>query len=190
MSKLASLIALIVAASVAVPTAAWPCGNAVQLAGNKAVREIKRSEDALRTGNYRTLVHYLRNHAFADAVLHDRAELVQVTARMRSWKDKEAVTDAIATIRQQRASSADDPILQARLAEALVREASEASVTEARTLIEDLAARDVVPDAVGWAIAATVRDRGGDTAGRDAALERCKKAGKKFAKVPCRVLAT
>ena len=88
MSKLASLIALVVAASVAVPTAAWPCGNAVQLAGNKAVREIKRSEDALRTGNYRTLVYYLRNHDFVDERLQDRAELVQVTARMRSWKLK------------------------------------------------------------------------------------------------------
>ena len=185
MSKLASMIALVVAASVVAPSDAWPCLNAVQLAGNKAVREIKRSEEALRTGNYRGLIHYLRDHELADERLQARAELVQATARMRSLKDKSYVTQAIRMLRDQREDRPDDPILQARLAEALVRDASEASVTEARTLIEDLVARDVVPDAVGWVIAATVRDG----AGRDAALERCKKVIKKFAKVPCRVIA-
>ena len=189
MSKLASMIALFVAASVVAPSDAWPCLNAVQLTGNKAVREIKRSEEALRTGNYRGLIHYLRDHEFADERLQARAELVQATARMRSLKDKSYVTQAIRMLRDQREDRPDDPILQARLAEALVRDASEASVTEARTLIEDLVARDVVPDAVGWVIAATVRDGAGDAAGRDAALDRCKKVVKKFAKVPCRVIA-
>lgn len=188
MSKLPSLIALVIAASVAVPTSAWPCGNPVSLAGNKAVRELKRAEDQLRAGKYRSLIYYTREHEFLDARLQARAELLETTARMRLRRDAATMAEATTTLRSFRATTPDDPIIQSRLAEALLFDPTEASATEARTLIEDLVTRDVVPDAVGWVIAATVRDRAGDTAGRDVALLRCTKAGKRSPKLPCRVI--
>ena len=49
---------------------------------------------------------------------------------------------------------------------------------EASKILEDLAARDVIPDAEAWASLAVVRNRKQDTAGSDAAMAQCKKVAR------------
>jgi hypothetical protein len=53
---------------------------------------------------------------------------------------------------------------------------------EAKKILEDLATRDVVPSAQGWALLAKLRRDGGDKAGAEVAAKRCEVARPKLAR--------
>lgn len=179
-----------VALIAALPGTAWPCLNPVELRGNKAVKELQRAERLLREGKYRPLAYYSETHAFTGARHQARAELIDVTARMRltyaepSYEDPSSFVEFF-TARLD--ATKDDPLLQSRLAEALLLEGSEASLARAGTLVEDLIARDVAPEAATYMVAASVRARAGDATGRDAALARCRAIAKQRRNQLCRV---
>jgi predicted Zn-dependent protease len=71
----------------------------------------------------------------------------------------------------------ESPYIQARLAEALAL--VQGSKPRALELLADLEQRDVMPDAGGYALLASLRRASGDAPGADRALARCRKmAGK------------
>lgn len=71
----------------------------------------------------------------------------------------------------------DDPSVSSLYAEAL---AAEGNPVQARTILEDLAQRDLIADSYSWATLAALRNRAGDTAGRDAALAQCRASAKRL----------
>ena len=79
---------------------------------------------------------------------------------------------AVDTLREIDKVKKSDPASQTELAEALAR--VDSSRDEARTILEDLAKRDLVTSPEGYAALASLRQRAGDDAGRRAALERCR----------------
>lgn len=185
-------VAVALALSFAVPAVAFACGNPITLRGSEAAKKVKRMEADLKAGKFSTLRYLEHRHHFADPRLQRRAEIVALTAQIRMYQAIETpdVEDHhLSRMRDFLAATPDNPLLQARLAEALVLDRGDGSAEEAKTIILDLAARDLITEADGWATLATVKARGGDTAGRDAALERCKKVAHKDRKRACRVLA-
>lgn len=71
----------------------------------------------------------------------------------------------------------DDPSVSSLFAEAL---AAEGRRVEARTILEDLAQRDLIADSYSWATLAALRNRAGDVAGRDAAFAKCRASAKRL----------
>lgn len=79
---------------------------------------------------------------------------------------------AAATLREIDKAKKSEPASRTELAEALAR--IDASRDEARTILEDLAKRDLITSPEGYAALASLRERAGDDAGKRAALERCR----------------
>jgi predicted Zn-dependent protease len=192
MRILAALIASSLALSVAVPPTAEACLNPVRLAGNKAVKKVRDLENKLKAGKNAELVRYGKDYHrmfdLADPALQARALLVLTIAAMRVG-EKEAPRvywemrgdgmfegTPLERLRKIAAEGPENPLVLARIAEGLLRDGSKPeNVAEATKIIEDLAARDLIPDAEGWLTLAQVRARAKDNTGRDAALVQCKK---------------
>lgn len=79
---------------------------------------------------------------------------------------------AVKTLREVAKARNDDPAARTELAEALAKQ--DDTRDEARRVLEELAAKDLITSADGYATLATLREQAGDTAGRRAALERCR----------------
>jgi len=83
---------------------------------------------------------------------------------------------AATTLRAVAAARNDDPAARTELAEALAR--VDSSRAEARTILEELAGKDLITSADGYRTLAMLRDGAGDAAGKQAALDRCKAMAK------------
>lgn len=79
---------------------------------------------------------------------------------------------AAKTLREIDQVKKGDPASRTDLAEALAR--LDASRDEARSILEELAKKDLITSPEGYAALAALRQRAGDDAGRRAALERCR----------------
>jgi hypothetical protein len=79
---------------------------------------------------------------------------------------------AAATLREIDKAKNSEPASRTELAEALAR--IDATRDEARSILEDLAKRDLITSPEGYAALASLRERAGDDAGKRAALERCR----------------
>jgi hypothetical protein len=167
------------------------CRNRIRLTGNKAVKEVRRIEGQLRAGKHEAILGHHWYLLWEDEKLEARATYVIAVAAMRAGRDEMPATKwrngvmmsgphetPLRVLRELASDDKDNPLLAARIAEGLTRDPAEASATEAAILIEDLAARDVIPDAEAWVTLATVRSRAGDTDGSAAALVRCKKVAR------------
>jgi predicted Zn-dependent protease len=171
-------IAIVAAVWIAVaPVPADACINTV-LKGQPAARTIKRAEALLRAGEHARVIMLLSQRRFSDEGLRGRADLLERTAEVRllaadQERNPADMQDAADYLRELRDAAPDDPLIQARLAEALafVPEAQ----AEARTLIEDLVTRDLMPEPEAWLTAARVRAAASDAEGVEAALESCVK---------------
>jgi hypothetical protein len=176
------ILVLSLAVLVATPVIAWACGNPILLAGDEAVKRVKQAEKLLEREKYKEAASKVApySYEFTDPALQKRATLVYAVASLRQGHDR---TDELEDLHAQ---DADSPVIQARYAESLWRFAEKDDQRKkAGELIEDLVARDLVPDAYGWVTAATVRAKAGDEAGRDDALAKCRAIAKK--KSICRV---
>jgi predicted Zn-dependent protease len=78
---------------------------------------------------------------------------------------------SVATLRRQLAVKHDDPGLQSDLGEALSK--VDGGAEEAKTLLESLAARDLVATPEGYKALAQLRLQKGDDAGEKVAMKRC-----------------
>lgn len=79
---------------------------------------------------------------------------------------------AARTLRELAAAKKDDPEARTELGEALARR--DETRDEARALLESLAAADLITSPEGYLALAELRASAGDTAGRSAALDRCR----------------
>jgi hypothetical protein len=203
MRILAALVASSLVLSVAVPQTADACGNPIRLAGNKAVKKVAELEGKLAAGKNDAVLKDSFRFDISDAGLRLRAELVFAVAALRAGRDSVPTTwwvmredleegdrTPLGVLRTLRTKMKDTPVIDARVAEALLRSTDAKATDEASTILEDLAARDVMPDAEAWASLAAVRQIKSDTAGRDAALVKCKKVATKSRRAAiCKVSA-
>jgi hypothetical protein len=99
-----------------------------------------------------------------------------------SWqgaKDGESAANlawSVATLKRQSESKSDDVSLKTDLAEAMARIPEQRA--EARTILEDLAKRDLIASPEGYAALASLRSQSGDTDGQKLALKRCEAMAK------------
>lgn len=77
---------------------------------------------------------------------------------------------AVSSLEKIAETKKDDPSLQTELAEGLAKLGKE---QEAKTSLEQLAAKDLISTAEGWATLAQLRGTSGDTAGQGLAMKRC-----------------
>jgi hypothetical protein len=78
---------------------------------------------------------------------------------------------SVSTLRQELTLKKDDPTVQTELGEALSK--VDGGAEEARTLLESLAARDLVATPEGYKALAQLRLQKGDEAGEQLAMKRC-----------------
>lgn len=100
-------------------------------------------------------------------------DYVQGTWLGKTAEDRKTNLDwAVKSLREIAKAKKDDPASRTELAEALAK--LDDSKAEARQILEDLAQKDLITSADGYATLATLREGAGDQEGRRAALERCK----------------
>jgi hypothetical protein len=99
-----------------------------------------------------------------------------------SWqgaKDGESAANlawSVAVLKRQVESKSDDVSLKTDLAEAMARVPEQRG--EARSILEDLAKRDLIASPEGYGALASLRSQSGDTDGQKLALKRCEAMAK------------
>jgi len=162
---------------------------------------VLQAEKSLSHGNYvaaagsvvRMMPHLETLHGSRDPLVV-RAERVLAVALERSngslalaqevpreilshWQGKtpgdrdQNMTWSVATLRRELAAEPTDPGRMTELGEALSK--VDGGAEEARTLLESLAARDLVASPEGYKALAQLRQQKGDEAGQKLALKRC-----------------
>lgn len=118
--------------------------------------------------------------ARADGVLSiDRELPAALRGKWSSGNDRERgdrLAWAATTLRSLHEAKKEDPTTQSELGEVLARLPDGAA--EARALLGDLADRDLLGSAEGYAALARLRASAGDVSGRDAAAKRCEAIAK------------
>jgi predicted Zn-dependent protease len=177
MLRAVAVCAVCVAVVLSFPEPAEPCGNPIAMRGNKAVQKVMRAEKHLAKGNLAKAIREVQIYDFEweDKALERRAHTAYYAASVRAGRES-AYQEAEEFFQSQLEQDKEQPLMQARLAEVYL--ARNQKITEARAMLEDLFARDLVPDAHGYVTLAQLRDREGDAGGRDDALTRCRTATK------------
>lgn len=83
---------------------------------------------------------------------------------------------SVQVLKRQADAKSDDVALKTDLAEAMARVPEHRA--EARTILEDLATRDLIASPEGYATLAALRSQSGDTNGQKLALQRCEAMAK------------
>jgi hypothetical protein len=83
---------------------------------------------------------------------------------------------SVQVLKRQADAKSDDVALKTDWAEAMARLPEYRA--EARTILEDLAARDLIASPEGYASLAALRSQSGDTNGQKLALQRCEAMAK------------
>jgi hypothetical protein len=116
----------------------------------------------------------------AQGVLPVQSEVPrEVLGAFAGTKEGESATNmewSIDVLRRQSDKKTDDVSLKTDLAEALARVDSHRG--EARTILEDLAKRDLIASPQGYAALAMLRSQSGDADGQKLALKRCEAMAK------------
>ena len=186
------------------PGVAHACGGEwypeVQI--DPRIRGVDRAEDALDDGHVLAaagsvvrMIPHIRTLSPTKTKLIQRAHRVLAIATARyggalpigrevptyaqgAWlgkteSDRKANLEwAANALREVAKARNDDPAARTELAEALA--ALDATRDEARRILEELAAKDLITSADGYAALATLRDAAGDLEGRRVAVERCR----------------
>lgn len=176
------------------PAVGSACINEVQIETNQAVRIVAKADKALQRGKYKRAARLaVRVLDRTSVKVERRARMILALAVIRSggsvgYKEGKrlpalygdaGLKDAARQLQRGIDKHGfDEPRWQAGLAEA---KAARGDAKGALVILEDLAARDLLPDAHSFAVLARLRAAKGDVAGRDAAAERCRALGGKKA---------
>ena len=152
-------------------------GNYIAAAGS-VVRMIPQIEK-LQTNGDPLLTRAKRVLAVAIAREGGRLALEQEVpeAVLGHWSGKTKLSQAknliwsVDTLRHELSSKKDDPGLMTELGEALAK--LDGGQDEARTILESLAARDLIGSPQGYKALADLRQQTGDEAGQRLAMKRC-----------------
>jgi hypothetical protein len=174
--------------------AATPCGNDVRPIQDPKVATVLLARDALAAGKFQLAAHLVRTvfPAVDTASPGDNPASIKglriiALAAVRSLgavtpagegaaspaQRADSLAWAVRALRSIDAERKNDAWRRSDLGEALAK--IEASRAEAREILEDLAAKDVLATAEGYAALAGLRAERGDGAGREDALARCKR---------------
>ncbi len=197
------LVVAVGAAAIAAPCPrpAEACGNAMILATDANVRAIKEAEEKLNDGNPAEAATVAEKkllpaplvanwHSMTvNAGTKDKAELLANRAlriftlacvrldgaigpwgNAMPWKRKANVQWATSLLKGLHWAKPGDAASKTDYAEALAK----TGAPEAKTMLEELAARDVLATPYAYAALAALRASADDAAGRDAALAKCK----------------
>jgi hypothetical protein len=170
------------------------------------IHGVAQAEKALQSGNRLAaaasvirMIPHIKSLKAKPGSLVGRAERVLAVALSRSqgalpvasevplevlgsWQGaKEGETAAnlawsVQVLQRQVEAKADDVALKTDLAEAMARMPEHRS--EARTILEDLAKRDLIASPEGYAALASLRSESGDASGQKLALQRCEAMAK------------
>lgn len=153
------------------------------------IKTLKPTKTKLIQRAHRVLAVAVARYDGALPIGKEVPEFVQGTWLGKTDADRAAnLAWASETLRQVAKARNDDPAARTELAEALAR--VEATRGEARGILEDLAGKDLITSADGYAALAMLRDGAGDAAGKQAALERCRSMAKGEAVCVARASAT
>jgi hypothetical protein len=103
----------------------------------------------------------------------------EVLGAWRGAKESESAANlvwSVGVLERQSSAKADDVSLKTDLAEAMARVPERRA--EARTILEDLAKRDLIASPEGYAALASLRSQSGDQDGQKLALKRCEAMAK------------
>jgi hypothetical protein len=103
----------------------------------------------------------------------------EVLGAWRGAKEGEAAANlawSVDVLKRQSSAKSDDVSLKTDLAEAMARVPAQRA--EARTILEDLAKRDLIASPEGYAALASLRSDSGDQDGQKLALTRCEAMAK------------
>ncbi len=186
LGTLVSLGMLLGTMAFSAPPSADACLNAMRLSGSKAVKRVAAAERFLNRGKLAKAQSLVEpsDVEFAGAGLQRKADTVFHTVALRNskrpdWRQKAALQ--FFTAEHKRAPK--DPLITARYAEVLAL--SDATTAQARTELENLAARDLMPEAQGYATLARLLSKAGEPDQAKAALTACKNMTKQ--KAVCRL---
>jgi hypothetical protein len=113
------------------------------------------------------------------ALAVDREVPSEVLGAWRGAKEGESAANlawSVNVLKRQSSAKADDVSLKTDLAEAMARLPEHRS--EARSILEDLAKRDLIASPEGYAALASLRSASGDQDGQKLALKRCEAMAK------------
>lgn len=174
---LRGVCAVALAAVLMIPAVAWPCGNATYLQGDRAVAQVNKADKLLAAGKPEKALELVDWRYEYEGKLQERADLIAMVARLRVGRI--TPEDAAEWFEARLKDNPEQPYVVARLAEAYA--AMPKKTERARKLLEDLHARDLMPDGEAYATLAALRDGAGDAEGRDDALASCRKVAKRKA---------
>ncbi|HEU0030735.1 MAG TPA: hypothetical protein VFQ53_08880 [Kofleriaceae bacterium] len=164
------VVAAVIAASVAAPPVAYPCGNVVELTRDEAIRLVARAEKALEAGQLTRAGSLLGRTRIRDDKLAARAMDVRKLVWMRTRTHRVDETNGpimVAYFKRRVAEVGQaDVRFQAWLAEAYVAAGDDAA---ARAILVDLKRRDLMPDGYAYLTLAAL----GDGEDRAVALRAC-----------------
>src|SRR5262245_1207186 len=124
MNKL--LAALAAALILALPATAYPCGNALPLAGSRAARVLELADRLLAAREYDEVVALTHGQPFQDEAMNRRARLLHATAQVRllAARPPGFDRDEIILLHHEfdalRSFDSESPLLRARHAELMV----------------------------------------------------------------------
>lgn len=185
----------IVLALLLAPTLSQACWNAVRLSASDEVKGVAQAEIALQRGDAVAALKGLRalygkqaifypDRISTDPALGQKARGLVAIATLRARRfdprtgrktnpnrRRQVVRLVRSALEEQARRAPDDPVRQARHAEALAADASQAA--QARAILEPLARADLITEAEGWRTLAQLRAAAGDVTGSAAAITRC-----------------
>jgi hypothetical protein len=171
-----------------VPSPTSACLNGVEMDLNRSNQLLSRAERLLEQGNAKAALSLLDDVRFfgshVPASLDRRLTRIVSVAELRTGSHDRGL-DRLLDLWQHRGN---DPYLQARIAEGLARVAADRPPDsrghkmlerKALAMLEDLASRDLMPDAEAFATLAALRANAGDKSGGEAALARCQQLSRR-----------
>ena len=151
------------------PNTARPCGNAVHLSLDDATVQVASAEKHLRLHHHAKVRRMASpgDFVFPNEQLGRKAKVLYWVASMRL---RPTVENGKYAERELASGDRKDPQLQAWRAEALF---TGRAYGKAQALLDDLAERDLMPDAYAYRVLALLHQREGRAEAVATALERC-----------------
>lgn len=128
----------------------FACLNGVEWTTNDYVRVVVRAEKQLDAGEYGAAKRTLGRMRFPTAALQERADDVRLVIKLRAGTDRDAVAKQL---KARSEAKAKDVRFRAWYAEALVATGQK---DEARTILDELRTKDLMPDAYAYLALATL----------------------------------
>ncbi len=160
------------------PAIALACGNAMFVDGDDGVKQIMHAEKLLARGQNKRALKLVGYQYRFESNQQEKVRLIRATAAFRTLKaDNYLVSSGIDNLKNSLKTSNDNPLLLARLAEGY--SLSKKNSAEAKTILEDLVKRDLMPDGFAFATLAKLRSQAGETESAKAAIQSCRTMIKK-----------